>query len=140
VNVQKTTTGFIPSPEHYDDFNSIKNGTHLTITIKKIRNVALFRKFFALINVAYENRQTMEDVSIDVFRKELTKRAGYYESYTDLKGNTIYIAKSIAFEKMDEKEFTELYNKVLDVILEKVLIGMKGDELNPHLERILAFD
>ena len=53
----------------------------------------------------------------DLLRRELIKRAGWYQLYKDLEGNDQYIAKSIAFDKMDKEEFEQLYNRVIDVII-----------------------
>jgi hypothetical protein len=137
--IKKEYNGFVPMPEDYDDFNNLKNGTIYNVKLTTVRNPVFLRKFFKMITIAYENRQIMEDASFNVFRKELIKRAGYYDEYIDLKGNKVYDSQSIAFENLDEEEFKILFSKVLDIIIKYVLIGLKGDELETHLTRMMSF-
>ena len=90
------------------------------------RNVQHHRKFFALINIAWDNLPESMDKHFPTpehLRKELIKRAGFYEEYTDLKGNKQYLPQSIAFNKMSQEEFEELYSRVLDVIIKYIIPG-----------------
>ena len=76
----------------------IKVGEEYQCDIKQPRNYKFHRKFFALINMVYENQDIF--INIDHLREELTKATGYYDSYINHKGATVYRAKSISFAKM----------------------------------------
>lgn len=67
-----------------------------------------------MLNLAFSNYDT--DTDFDGFRKEIIKRAGFYTVRTNFKGVKEYTAKSISFARMDEVEFSDLYNKSLAVI------------------------
>ena len=85
------------------------------------RNVQHHRKFFALIRVVYDNMPEQFDSHFptqDDLRHELIKRAGFYKEYIDLKGNKQYRAESISFDSMGQKRFDDLYNRVLDVVVQ----------------------
>ena len=86
-----------------------------SVEIKKLRNVKFHNKFFALINLGYDN--TKLDVPKEVYRKIMIMKAGYFDAYNTGKG-TYFEAKSISFYSMEEDEFQELYSRVLDKIIE----------------------
>lgn len=78
-------------------------------SVKRIRNPKLHRKYFAMINLIFDNQDNYKNV--DSFRKIMQMKAGYYTTEVTDKG-TIYIPTSIAYEEMDESEFKELFEKV----------------------------
>jgi hypothetical protein len=50
---------------------------------------------------------------------------------------TYYIPKSIAFNRMDQGEFNEFYDRCLDVIAQHFLPGVTRDELRQQVEELL---
>ena len=112
----------------------LKNGDAVLVKVRKPRNVQFHRKYFALLQTVFENQERYED--FEAFRKEVVMRAGYWTIHHHVTGKVSYDAKSIAFDKMDELEFSELYNKSIDVILEYFLPDTSRDELE---EAVLDF-
>lgn len=131
-------------------------------TKKHERTVWRHRKFFAMLNYAYDNwdphpnpdaldsarwhngeagyyyevRGQLEEVtkSRDLFRKDLIILAGYYEAHFKITGEVRMEAKSIAFANMDDDEFYKLYYDVHDVIRKHILRNYTREEL----DRVLA--
>lgn len=99
----------------YEKAKKIKPMELLECEIKKPRNYMFHKKFFALINMIFQNQEHYKN--IDDLRHDLTIEAGYYTLREDMKGNTIKKANSISFASMDERDFNEYYNKVLDCIV-----------------------
>ena len=85
------------------------------VTYTKKRNIKFHRKFFALVNMVFENQERYSN--LDHLRNDLTIEAGFYEVRYGLHGEELKEAKSISFSSMDEIEFSELYNRVIDVIV-----------------------
>ena len=100
--------------EDYDNIKKIKPLKVVKCNITQPRNVKFHRKFFALINLVYNNQEHYNN--LDHLRKDLTIASGYYEQRTGLNGLLITEAKSISFTKMTEIEFSELYTKFLNTI------------------------
>lgn len=71
----------------------------------------------ALINMAFENQEKFNNVTH--YRKYLTCKAGFYTAYETDKG-TFIEADSISFANMDELEFSDLYSKMIDVIIQEI--------------------
>ena len=85
------------------------------ITYTKKRKIKFHRKFFALVNMVYQNQERYN--SIDHLRKDLTIASGFYEIRYGLHGEEITEAKSISFANMTEEEFSELYSAFIDTVV-----------------------
>ena len=100
--------------------------------IRVSRNYRFHKKFFALINCAWEllnERQTHFFRTVDAFRKTVTVAAGFYEPFFFMDSMEWQKSpKSIAFDKMEEKEFEELYERVKDVLYTTFLNGRISEE------------
>ena len=99
----------------YEKLKRIKAGDLLECEIKKPRNYKFHRKYFALINMLFQNQEKYNN--IDHLRHDLTIEAGYYDIRTNLKGNEVIQAKSISFASMKEDEFSQLYDRTLYTIV-----------------------
>jgi len=86
----------------------------------KPRNLRFHKKFFALLNMVYENQEQYNN--IEHLRKDLTISAGYYDLRFNIEGVEIQEAKSISFAKMDDLEFSEFYNRIVDVVVKWLVI------------------
>jgi hypothetical protein len=93
----------------------------------KVRNYEFHKKFFALMKLVYENQEVYDNM--ESMRKDLIINAGYYDSRFDFKGVEVIEAKSISFASMDNNEFQELYNSVINVIVKWLSID-KQDVLD----------
>lgn len=124
------------SPIYLSDFDNLRQSklTHdqdYEVEIKKKRNYLFHKKYFALINLCFENQDIFED--IDDLRYYLTMKSGYVKQINTGKG-IMPIPKSISFSKMDEIEFEDLYQKTINT----VCIFLKIEE-SDLLNEILNF-
>lgn len=99
----------------YEKLKKIKIGKSVLCKITQPRNIKFHNKFFALINMIYQNQEHYNN--IEHLRKDLIKSAGFYEEHISIYGEVIQEAKSISFGSMDEAEFKDLYDRVLDEIV-----------------------
>jgi hypothetical protein len=114
----------------------IPMGEFVEVDIRRPRNVQFHRKFFALLHVVFHNQERYED--FEAFRKEVTMRCGWWREHHHVTGKISYEAKSIAFHKMDEIEFAELYEKAISVILEHFIPGIDVAELEREVREFGA--
>ncbi|QIL40997.1 DUF1367 family protein [Pedobacter sp. HDW13] len=99
----------------YEKLQKIKPNEMVECEITKPRNYKFHKKFFALINLVFDNQEIYQH--LDDLRHDLIVESGYFESRPNLYGEEIKKPKSISFAKMDEYEFNELYSAVLDTII-----------------------
>ena len=121
LRLLNTTQGLIPLyDEDYDEKKRLKVGETYEAEIRLKRNVRLHNKFFSLLNIAWEYLpgETQDGFrSKDGFRQYVTVAAGYYDTYFNPRLNEfVEVPKSIAFDNMDNAEFTQLYESVKAVI------------------------
>ena len=107
--------------EDYELLRKIKIGSVVKAKIVQPRNVKFHRKFFAMINAAWDcltEQQRKNLRSKETFREQLLIVSGFSEPLYDFNGRKfLERAKSISFAKMDEPAFNEVYSKVLDTVL-----------------------
>lgn len=92
----------------------------------------------ALINLAwsYQNEKTVEHFKNDVscFRKTVEIATGHCDTvYNITRKEWVDIPKSIAFDKMDEFEFRELYDNVKRVLFTVFLKNITEEEFTRNL-------
>ncbi len=105
-------------PEYNSDHDKLKQirpGVTYSVEIKQPRNLQFHRKFFSLLNLVYDNQEHFNN--LDEMRAWLTMKAGFYKRVSTPTGE-MYQPKSISFASMDDLQFNEFYNSVLDVVCE----------------------
>lgn len=82
----------------------------ITFSWKEPRSGPYHRRHFAMINAIYEGQEQFQDQ--DMFRKWLEVGAGYAEFCPSSTGKMCAIPKSIAYDKLDQKEFQEVHEAI----------------------------
>jgi hypothetical protein len=136
--LQNTTLGLKPLYDaDYDEKKKLHLGEVYEATIRVPRNINFHRKFFALLNCAWEylnEKQQREMGNIEQFRKYLEVKAGYYQLWHSPDLNLVLrIPTSIAFDKMDDAEFGNLYERVKDVLFAEFLTNISEKEFTNNL-------
>lgn len=128
ILLHNTLHGLIPvDDDNYDEKKKLKIGKSYMAEIKEVRDIDKHRRYFALINCAWEYLPEERKPGVKYcqkmfgtktnFRKSLQVTAGYYDMVYSIDRNEwIENPQSISFENMDDLKFTELYNGVLDVV------------------------
>lgn len=99
----------------YEKAKKLKVGDEIEFEYKKPRNYKFHKKLFALLNLVYQNQEHYNN--IDHLRTDLTIAAGFYDKRYSIHGEEIIEPKSISFASMDEIEFNEYYNRIIDQIV-----------------------
>ena len=120
--------------------NKFKTGEMYEVEMKLTRNPAFHRKMFAFFNFCFEywageDEFTNEAKQKDVFRKNLTALAGFYDSFTSISGEVRIEAKSLAYASMEPEEFETCYNALINAALKHVFKSI--DEVTK--ERLYSF-
>lgn len=107
-------------------FRKWPQGQVVDVEWKRPRNPQFHRKFFALVNMAYQHS---EAPSPDAFLDSLKILAGHYENIALPDGRIWLRPKSISFANMGEDEFDEFYSRCLDAILTHIMPGVDPAEV-----------
>ena len=131
--VKNTLSGLQPLYDSdYSEKKKLKIGQEYLVEIRHPRNILFHKKFFALLNVCYENYETQ--MPFESFRRWITIKAGYFNAYETDKG-VFYDAQSIAFGSMNQIEFEEVYSRVLDVVIK--LLHVTEEDINSEIMSFL---
>jgi len=134
-----TAHGLVPLyDDDYDQKKRLKVGESYECDVKVVRNVKFLRKAFALLNAAwslFDERQQAAWRSREGFRDYLTVAAGHYEVYYNARLQAfVELPKSWSFDSMSESEFSDLYDRMKDVIF-----AVLGDKVTEEVfERVLS--
>jgi len=134
-------------PQAVEFISKLKLGQGVTAAIKRHRNPAFHRKFFALLNLAFDAwepavatfKGQVVGKNFDQFRNDILCIAGHYEMAVNLRGETRVTAKSISFANMDQIEFEDVYNSVANAILARILTNYTRDDLDGVIDRLMGF-
>ena len=146
--LRKLRYAFVPADQVSSDImEDMGMNAEFKAVLTKPRNIKYHRKFFALVNYAFDNWEMpvsqYKGIPIkknrERFRNDLTIMAGFGYPVVNIKGEVRYKAKSISFAKMDETEFEKLYSRFVDVILHKVLTNYKKHDLEHVVQQVLGF-
>ncbi len=147
ITIIKEANGLkLADDESFEAASKLKVGTALVCEATQPRNVAFHKKYFALLNFAYENWEPEEKTykgqviqkNKKRFRKDIQILAGYGYPVVNIKGDVRFESDSISFGNMAQDEFEKLYQAVLTVIIEKVLTGYDRKELDNVVNHLLT--
>lgn len=116
---------------------------------KQFRNYRFHKKYFALLNLAFDYWETGDQEykgmpvtkNFDRFRADVQIVAGYGDPVFNLRGEIRMESKSISFGSMTQDDFDDLYNKVVNVLLDRVLRlkGFTRETIDELVEQLTAF-
>lgn len=142
--------GLVPMDDEASmQLQRIRNGSVVRADYKERRNGQFFRKWWALVDVAFDlwsdkvnhgNPNSATRMCRETFRKQLICRTGRFTNVFNLDGETFtMVPHSLQWSKMTEDEFHKLYHDTLDVILQTVLTDRWQADLEDRVERVLHF-
>lgn len=138
LNLVNTPEGLKPCyDEDYEEKKKLRIGETYTAEIKPARNLRFHRLYFALIGLAWEylpESQTAGFRTKENFRKYVEIAAGccdviYHPRFKDW----VEVPKSVSFDKMDDAEFRDLYERVREVIFSIIGRFVSDEEFERNL-------
>ena len=115
-----------------EQIRKLKQETEYFFEVKANRNALFHAKAMALFRIGFENQERYEN--FDDYRRVATMNAGFYDAIETNKG-TVYVPKSLAFDKMDQIEFQEVFERVLDVISKQ--LGSAPQDIRDNLNSFM---
>lgn len=113
----------------YEEFQRLKPNKDYKFKVTSPRNYKFHKKFFALINLGFQNSEH-GDMNFEAFRAYVIMKSGYYSEIITPTGK-MYLPDSINFASMDEIEFEKLYSASINVIIK--ILGCTTKEIESEL-------
>jgi hypothetical protein len=107
-------------------FAKIGQGEIVQVEFDKKRNTAFHRKFFALLNIGFENQDSFD--SFEIYREYILIAIGFCIVFIAPNGQPNYKAKSISYENLpDNNDFEKVYNDAVTYIANQ--LSLTNEEL-----------
>jgi len=113
------------------DLSGIPDG-EIMADLRKNRNVKNHRRFFAFIKLTFDMQDTFD--SKEVWRKYITMKAGFFDEVINAEGKVMYWPRSISWDELDEIEFKDLFNQVVNAFLKYYGQGLDDMQINSVVE------
>lgn len=132
---RKTGAGLAPYDQDAVEFvGKLKQLEIVRVEAKRDRSLPQLRLYWALCNMLAENarhnttRRSISDM--------LCMACDHVEAFRGVDGQIIYKPASLAFKNTEQEEFNAFFNRVLDLVCERVLPHMTPGEIKQNLEQI----
>jgi hypothetical protein len=122
-------------PMSLEGIESIRHKETVTAAIRRSRNPAHHRKYWALVGAVFPHQQyytTQKELS-----NALKVATSYFETGRTIEGIPYMIPKSISWASMPQDEFEQFYDKAVEVILTRILPAVNRDDLLDQVNQIL---
>ena len=115
----RTTSGLTPADLNEWELligDRIKMGSECKCSITVPRNIKFHRKFFAMINQAFEMQDAYTNK--EHWRDAVLIASGHCETFISHDGKVNWKPKSISFARCDETRFNRIYNQAIQAIVD----------------------
>lgn len=124
--------------ESRDRIAKMPRGQALRADVKRARNLALHRKFFALVGFVAE-RHPIYDTR-DKALVAVKVAAGHCDFLPHPQtGELVAIPKSIAFDALEQGEFEEFYEAAVQGVLDHIIPEADREEVDLWVEHVSRF-
>ncbi len=136
INLKKIQGGvFVAADDHEEEkAKNFANNEIYEAEIKLYKNPTFHSKMFVFFAFCFDHWKATENLEFmdesgqrEVFRKNLTCIAGFYNEYFNLKGEVRIEAKSLAYGNMEEDEFRQCYKAIVNASLRTIFKGCSDE-------------
>lgn len=114
-----------------NDLSGIPDG-EIMADLRKNRNVKNHRRFFAFIKMTFDMQDTFD--SMEVWRKYITMKAGFFDEVINAEGKVLYWPQSISWDELDEIKFKDLFTQVVNAFLKYYGQDLDDMQINSIVE------
>ena len=141
---KKTPQGFLAADDiaAQELLAKCKIDQSLMVEIKRQRNPGFHRKYFSLLNFAFDHLEFEDQkITFDDFRSQITMLAGYKREVVHfMTGETRWEPLSISFGSMKQDEFEKLYSATVDVLIRFVLKNYQSEDIDRVIAGLEEFE
>lgn len=140
LNLVCTGEGFrVADDSDYEQKRKLKRGRVYECTVKEFRNYRFHKLYFALISTAWEfldeRQQAFFKDDAEAFRKCVEVSAGHFDLvYSLSRREWMETPRSIAFDRLTEAEFSDLYERVKKVLYDIFLTSVNKEIFEQQLK------
>ena len=108
-------------------------GQFYLVELKGTRNLKHHQKFRVLLDLIWRNQE--EYPSVDIMHSAIKYELGHCDTFMR-DGKIIMTPKSTSFASMGQVEFSEYYDKVINMVCTHIIPGLSEGDLRQELEEL----
>lgn len=137
IRVRRVLNRLVPADKlSEDDLSALSPDKVYDVKIWQKRNSDHHRKYFALVNAIFPHQKGWPTTK--ALHDQLKMAVGFSYEAKDLKtGELRTYPDSIAFDRLDQQEFEQVYERIVEVILTRILPGVGRRDLEAQVLAIL---
>lgn len=124
------------APMDSDALSALPIGKALKVRVTQARSLPQSRLYFSLCDLVAANLD--QDVTGDDLHEWLKIRLGLVTPIRLKNGTIAEVAKSVAFDKMEQPEFQAYCDKALDMMVEHIIPGTRKADLMREARAMLG--
>ena len=110
---------------------TLAQGELVTLELKRPRNLAFHRKFFAMLQIILQNQDHYK--SVDDLLDVCKLRIGHSRKIQTTHG-IVEVPASISFSALDDTGFQDFYDRACQWVITEVIPGLKRHDLDEAVE------
>ena len=118
-----------------EEVEKLEHGVKYRAVINRPRNPKHHRLAFALFNLVFTHQDKYP--TVEKLVRALKQATGLFEVEYTPEGTPFIVLDSISFSAMDQKAFSEWWDKALDVITTRIIPAANSRELEQQINELL---
>ena len=118
-----------------DLFDKIEAGRDVAVTVIQSRNLQQHKLAWALVNLCYQHQDFYS--TPERLMDAIKLAVGHTEEIINLDGKVSYKPSSISFEKLSQPEFRMFFDRMLDVIISRIIPGIGREDFENQVYHML---
>lgn len=118
------------------ELSKLRQGQQVEIELKRARNPRQHRLYWGLVGLIFHQQSryaTQEQLS-----NALKCAVGFCDEVELMNGKTMVTPKSMSFANMKQDEFEPFFDKVIEVVITKILPGVSNADLRRELAEMVG--
>jgi hypothetical protein len=119
-----------------DLFDKIEADRDVAVTVTQSRNLQQHKLAWSLVNLCYQHQSLYS--TPEKLMDGIKMSIGHTEEVRDVDGNTSFKPASISFEKLSQPEFRMFFDRMLDLIITKIIPGVGREDFENQVYHMLG--
>lgn len=120
----------------FDALMKFKNDEQLQVIFKRARNPRHHRLYWALMALIHPQQDTY--TTIEQLSNAVKCAVGWCDKVELTSGMIMAIPRSISFANMKQDEFDQFFEKVVQLVITKILPGVDREDLRNRLDDMIG--
>ena len=124
------------APMDSDALMRFPTAKRLSVRVTQPRSVPQHRLYWSMLTLVADNLD--QPINADDLHEWLKLKLGYARPVRQRNGEIVYVARSIAFDTMEQPEFREFFDRAVTVLIEHIIPGLKVADLEREARAMLG--